>query len=89
MLPRGVVRGLTDAFLHRELSGFARAGAIIAGLCATITGYVVGRISLHIVALRNTDLTVRHHQHTWEVLPPIEVQQQGREDGLKKMLDHA
>lgn len=89
VLPRGVVRGLTDALLHRELSGFARAGAIIAGLCATITGYVVGRISLHIVALRNTDLTVRHHQHTWEVLPPIEVQQQGREDGLKKMLDHA
>ncbi len=43
-LPQGVLHGLTDALFHGDLSGLARAGAIIAGLSATTAGYLVGRI---------------------------------------------
>ena len=41
-LPRGVVRGLADALLHHDLTGLARAGAIVAGLVITTVGYIVG-----------------------------------------------
>ncbi len=48
VLPQGVTRGLNDFFFHHDLSGFARAGAIVAGLAATTAGYFVGRIVLQI-----------------------------------------
>lgn len=44
-LPMGIVRGLTDTFFRRDITGLARTGAIITGLAATTAGYVVGRIS--------------------------------------------
>ncbi len=44
-LPRGVARGLGDAFLNGDRSGLARAGAIIVGFTATGLGYLAGRIS--------------------------------------------
>jgi hypothetical protein len=44
-LPSGVVRGIAEATTGRDPAGFARAGAIVAGLTITTTGYVVGRIS--------------------------------------------
>jgi glycosyltransferase involved in cell wall biosynthesis len=44
-LPRGAVRGLTDTFRHRDLTGLARAGAITAGLTTTVAGYLMGTIS--------------------------------------------
>jgi hypothetical protein len=40
-LPRGVLRGLTDA-LRGDLSGLGRAGAIVLGLGFTTLGYIVG-----------------------------------------------
>ncbi len=40
-LPGGVARGLADA-AHGDLSGLGRAGAIVAGLGATVTGYSAG-----------------------------------------------
>ena len=43
-LPEGMIRGLADAFDHRDIAGLARIGAIVAGLLATIAGYVVGSI---------------------------------------------
>jgi hypothetical protein len=43
-LPRGVWRGLGDAFLRRDPSGLARATAIIAGLLTTTAGYLVGSL---------------------------------------------
>jgi len=46
-LPQGVVHGLIDALFHRDLSGFARAGAIIIGLIVTTIGYLTGSIFLH------------------------------------------
>jgi glycosyltransferase involved in cell wall biosynthesis len=42
ILPRGVVRGLADAILRRDPTGFLRAGAIVVGLLTTAAGYVVG-----------------------------------------------
>ncbi|WP_220203008.1 glycosyltransferase family 2 protein [Reticulibacter mediterranei] len=44
MLPRGVCKGITDALLRRDPSGFLRAGAIIAGLVTTTAGYVKGSL---------------------------------------------
>ncbi len=38
-LPQGVARGLADASFRRDPMGFARAGAIVAGLLTTVTGY--------------------------------------------------
>src|ERR1700733_10984166 len=43
-LPRGVARGIGDG-LQGDLSGFGRAGAIVAGLAATVAGYSAGSIS--------------------------------------------
>ena len=45
-LPRGVARGLTDTFWQRDLTGVARAGAIVAGLAITTAGYLMGKIRL-------------------------------------------
>lgn len=40
-LPRGVARGLGDGLLRRDPAGFARAGAIVAGLALTTAGYLI------------------------------------------------
>jgi GT2 family glycosyltransferase len=45
-LPRGMMRNLAVALLHREVAALARAGAIAAGLTLTTAGYVAGNISL-------------------------------------------
>lgn len=42
-LPRGVARGLADAF-RGDPSGLGRAGAIVAGLAAATAGYAVGTV---------------------------------------------
>ncbi|MCC3767094.1 glycosyltransferase family 2 protein [Streptomyces sp. UNOC14_S4] len=43
VLPAGVARGLRDALLGRP-GGAGRAGAIVAGLAATVGGYAVGSL---------------------------------------------
>lgn len=53
-LPRGVLRGLKDAFVHGRWHGLGRAGAIIIGLGFTTAGYIVGRLML----LRNKNRPV-------------------------------
>lgn len=52
-LPLGVARGLKDGIIRLDLSGFLRAGAIIAGLTITTTGYIVGTISQHLIFRNN------------------------------------
>ncbi len=47
-LPRGVIRGIADVFLRRDLYGFARAAAIVAGLATTAAGYFAGSVSLRL-----------------------------------------
>ncbi len=44
-LPGGVVRGVSDAVLRHDLAGLARAGAIVAGLAITASGYLMGAIA--------------------------------------------
>lgn len=48
-LPRGVVRGLADAVVRRDLSGLLRAGAIVAGLGFTVLGFLMGVIAKWLV----------------------------------------
>lgn len=42
VLPQGVVRNLVQVLAHRNMSGAARAGAIVAGLAITAAGYMTG-----------------------------------------------
>jgi glycosyltransferase involved in cell wall biosynthesis len=44
-LPAGVILGIQDGSLKRDLNGFRRAGAIVAGFTLTGFGYVSGMIS--------------------------------------------
>ena len=88
-LPQGIVRGLADALFHRDLSGFARAGAIVVGLMVTTAGYLVGSISSQIAALRNAGRPTVRRRRASKTPPPIEAQQQGSEADLSKVMDHA
>lgn len=49
VLPQGIMRGLAEFFTRFDLSGLARAAAIVIGLLFTTAGYLGGRI---------------HHQYT-------------------------
>ena len=51
-LPKGVLKGVRDSLRQRKLDGFRRAAAILAGLVITTFGYLVGRISKSLVALK-------------------------------------
>lgn len=44
VLPAGVLRGLRDTVVGRDGAGVLRAGAILIGLTATASGYVIGSI---------------------------------------------
>src|SRR5438552_953022 len=44
-LLRGIARGVMDSTLHLDVTGFARAGAIAAGLAITTAGYSTGVIA--------------------------------------------
>ncbi|HWE63504.1 MAG TPA: hypothetical protein VHB98_17465, partial [Chloroflexota bacterium] len=48
-LPRGIMRGVGDAFLRRDSSGLGRAAAIAGGFAATATGYVAGVCSTRLI----------------------------------------
>jgi glucosyl-dolichyl phosphate glucuronosyltransferase len=52
-LPLGVMRSLTDVLFHHDLTGLARAGAIVVGLTLTIAGYLLGSIFLRAARSRN------------------------------------
>ncbi len=53
ILPAGMVRGVQDAALHRDLSGFLRAAAILAGLSTTAAGYLAGTLSQRLRTLHS------------------------------------
>ena len=57
-LLRGVARGVMDGILHLDVTGFARAVAIAAGLTITVAGYSTGVIAQRF-ASRNSDLALR------------------------------
>jgi glycosyltransferase involved in cell wall biosynthesis len=74
VLPTGVARGLADTLLRFDPTGILRAGAIVAGLAATILGYLVGSIYSQIRDFRSTDQTPLSQHRTVEVPPPVKVQ---------------
>jgi glucosyl-dolichyl phosphate glucuronosyltransferase len=63
-LPMAVLRGVVDGALRLDLTGFLRAGVIIAGLVITATGYLVGKTSQRRVVSRGvcTDATPNFKQ---------------------------
>jgi len=60
VLPQGAIHGLSDALIHQDLSGLARAGAIVSGLVATTTGYFVGSICSKLTKGRSSIATNLH-----------------------------
>ena len=54
-LPRGVIRNCLQGLQQRNLQALLRAGAIIAGLAITVTGYLVGRCSNRVTPQLDTD----------------------------------
>jgi glycosyltransferase involved in cell wall biosynthesis len=50
-LPQGVLRGIGDTLFHRDPSGLLRAGAIIMGLAAAASGYLVGLVEISLSKL--------------------------------------
>ena len=52
-LPRGGIQSLKDALLYHDLTGFARAGAIVVGLAVTAVGYLIGSVLLWITKFKN------------------------------------
>jgi len=55
-LPVGVARGMAD-FSRGDISGLGRAGAIAAGLCLTVAGYVAGSVTRRARRPRSMDPT--------------------------------
>jgi len=50
VLPLGVLKGIQDAIVQGDGSGFGRAGAIISGLFFTIVGFLIGLVREHLKA---------------------------------------
>ena len=44
VLPRGVLRGVGDVFLRRDVAGLGRSAAIVLGFTATALGYLTGTL---------------------------------------------
>ncbi len=67
-LPSGMIRGVSDALFHRDLSGIVRAGAILIGLTITIAGYIAGKIatrkSMSVSTDQATNSLVSFHAYT-------------------------
>jgi glycosyltransferase involved in cell wall biosynthesis len=63
-LPRGVMRGLTDALFHRDPTGLVRAGAIVVGFVVTMTGYLVGTCLPQAAKAKNIIARVKVPRHT-------------------------
>lgn len=80
-LPGGVARGVADVFLRHDLTGVLRSGAIIAGLTTTTAGYLVGKISSRIVALKSAS---RNRSAS-----KASAQQQSKSANLGKAMDNA
>ena len=68
-LPRGVIYSLKDALLYHDLTGFARAGAILVGLVVTAAGYLIGSILLGITKFKNIVVDRFSHRDSKSAVP--------------------
>jgi glucosyl-dolichyl phosphate glucuronosyltransferase len=57
-LPNGVIQGLRDTFVRRDLTGLGRSAAIVAGLTVTTVSYVYGRLALRLAERGKTNSAV-------------------------------
>lgn len=85
-LPRGIVRGLNDALLHRDLAGLARAAAIVVGLAVTTAGYLVESTLLQIEKLKSIVPEEGTFLHNAEVPPSIKAEPRERKE-ISKYLE--
>ena len=66
VLPQGVLRGLRDTIINRDLGGVARAAAIVTGLAGAAAGYIIGNMHMLVgsgrthVAKHDHDALVRN-----------------------------
>ncbi|MFL5628355.1 MAG: glycosyltransferase family 2 protein [Ktedonobacteraceae bacterium] len=67
VLPQGVKRGLTDTLFRHDLTGLARAGAIVVGLAVTTVGYLLGSSFLQIAKFKNAIARKKVIHHKSEV----------------------
>lgn len=74
VLPRGIIDGIKDALFKQHLMGLVRAGAIVAGLMATMIGYLVGSISSRISDLQGIKVVHVASSAQHEDTLPINVQ---------------
>ncbi len=65
-LPRATARGLADALFRHDLTGLARAGAIVAGLAITTAGYFIGTILSQGITCRKawTEVAIQRNSKT-------------------------
>ncbi len=63
VLPRGVLRGMSDAVRRRRSGGISRALAITSGLAVTFGGYVAGSVDPMLTNRRPRRLPSRRAQH--------------------------
>ena len=70
-LPQGILRGVTDTFAQHDLNGLKRAGAIVAGLAVTTTGYLIGRTMLQLTKLKSIITSKKGINKTNKILSPI------------------
>ena len=73
-LPRGVVNGISDTFLHFDPAGMLRAGTIVVGLVLTIAGFLNGNLYSRIVDFRNAEGTYISYHSTTNVPPHVKGQ---------------
>ena len=76
-LPQGFVRGLSDALFHHDFTGFARAGAIGAGLALTTAGYLIGNTFLRVANLKNAIARKKVTHRVCEVEAGIALEKEG------------
>jgi glycosyltransferase involved in cell wall biosynthesis len=75
VLPQGIMHGLHDALFHGDLTGLARAGAIVMGLMMTIVGYVVESLFSQVTRLRNSAMALAGSRNNPNAPPSIKAQQ--------------
>ena len=51
-LVHGVMHGMKDTFIQHDITGIARAGAIVTGLATTLMGYLIGSLKQRLVHKR-------------------------------------
>lgn len=65
-LPAGACKGLGDGLMRGDLSGAARAVAIVAGLAVTTAGYAAGKVNRHVLESGHHDTGGNDTEQQWQ-----------------------